>query len=61
MPIHAIHGDQKIIDLQSFAKKKNNKKYNSLVLLAYDDFEHSDKRDFLEKKSAVERKARSGI
>ena len=50
MPIHAIHGDQKIIDLQSFAKKKNNKKYNSLVLRAYDDLEHSDKRDFLEKK-----------
>ena len=61
MPIHAIHGEQKIVDLQSARKKQKDKEYAVLSLRCYDDLEHADKRSFSEKKAEIERKARSSF
>jgi hypothetical protein len=47
-----------VIDLGAAKKAQERKRYASLVLKAFDDMDHAGKRDFLERKTEVERKAR---
>lgn len=48
-------------DLNAARKAKKDREYKSLVLKAFDDFEHADKRGFREHKAAVEREARNKL
>lgn len=50
-----------IADLKSRKKEIERKTYSDLVLKTYSDFEHADKREFRDKKSAIERAARQRL
>lgn len=49
------------IALCSMKKAKEREAYKDLVMQTYKDFEHRDRRNFLEKKSSVERAARNRL
>lgn len=48
-------------DLQSVKKDRARAVYKDLVMQTFNDFEHQDRRDFLERKSSVERAARNRL
>jgi hypothetical protein len=50
-----------VVDLKSARKELVRKAYTNLVLGAFDDFEHADKREFLERKAAAENASRQRL
>lgn len=51
----------KIIQLPAAKKRLEQKKYAKLVLGSFDKLQQDDKRESLEKRSEVERKARKSL
>lgn len=51
----------KIVSLQGAKKDRERERYKSLVLAAYDDLEHADKREGLDRKAEVQIKARERL
>ena len=45
----------RVIKFSDSKNRKSREKYRDMVMGAFDDIEHSEKRDFLEKKARVER------
>jgi len=52
---------EKPIDLSKQRANKKKRDYAALVMRVFDDFEHEDRRAFLERRAEVERKARQVI
>lgn len=52
---------EKLISLAEAKKKREREAYNRLVLQKFDEFEHADKREFLDKKSEIQIKARERL
>lgn len=50
-----------VTDLAAAKKERERKRYASLVLKAWDDFEHDDKRQMLDRKGEVQIKARERL
>jgi len=46
------------VSLADRRAEKRRREYARLVLDAYDDFEHADRRTFLDRKAELEREAR---
>lgn len=51
----------KITSLGDAKKKREHDRYRDLVLSAYADLEHEDRREFLRKKSETERASRQRL
>jgi hypothetical protein len=49
------------IDLKEVRKQKEHEAYNRLVLQAFDEMEHADKRKVLDLKAEVQIKARERL
>lgn len=49
------------IDLTAARKTKAKKNYAALVLKVWDDMDHEQRREFLEKRAEVQRKARQAL
>ena len=49
------------VKLAEARKRKERQEYAALVLKAWDDLEHQDKREFLERRSDVERAGRERL
>ena len=54
-------GNPKIVSLGDAKTQRERDQYRDLVLGAYDDLEHKDKRELLEKKSEIERASRQRL
>lgn len=52
---------RKVVPLQEGKKRLEKKRYAALVLHAYDDLQHQEKRAQQEQRAAVERKARNEL
>lgn len=50
-----------VVDLKSARTELVRKAYSNLVLGAFDDLEHADKREFLDRKAAVENASRQRL
>ena len=50
-----------VVMLPQAKKQREKKRYADLVMKTYRDMEHADKREFLERKSAVERASRQRL
>jgi len=50
-----------VVSLSEAKKQIERRNYAALVLGAYDDFEHADKREFLERKAAAENASRQRL
>jgi hypothetical protein len=51
----------KVVSLAEAKEQAKRKKYAALVLSKFDDFEHADKREFLERKAAAENASRQKL
>lgn len=51
----------KVISLKEAKEQAKRKKYAALVLSKFDDFEHADKREFLDRKAAIENASRQKL
>lgn len=51
----------KIVDLKAAKKEQERKRYADLVMQKFNDFEHADKREFLDRKAEVQIKARETL
>ncbi|WP_185973500.1 hypothetical protein [Mesorhizobium sp. WSM4303] len=51
----------KVVSLKEAKEQAARKKYAALVLSKFDDFEHADKREFLQRKAEVENASRQRL
>jgi len=51
----------KVVDLGEAKKKRDRSRYADLLLRVWDDFEHADKRQHLDRKAEVQIKARERL
>jgi hypothetical protein len=54
-------GPAKVVDLKAAKKEQERKRYAALVLKTFDEFEHADKREVLDRKAEVQIKARERL
>lgn len=54
-------GPNKVSGLAAARRERDRRRYADLVLKTYDDFEHADKREFLDRKAEVQIKARERL
>jgi len=53
--------DEKVVSLKQAKEQAERRKYAALVLKTYDDFEHADRREFLDRKAAIENASRQKL
>jgi len=51
----------KPVSLSDARKQREKERYAALVLKTFNDFEHEDRREFLERRAEVERSGRERI
>jgi hypothetical protein len=50
-----------VVDLAAQRRRREKERYTDLVLKAYDDLDHADKREILDRKGEVQIKARETL